>query len=373
MKKLSLVRGNRISVIDFYKNFKQFDIKFLSGNTSPLNPTELQLPDSMKLINLKLRNAFFIDPVEALTNNINNLSWKFFNDMERHLENANLIGITDTYYFWNYQAADFAHQHDIPLYTVIWCNIPHHITSIVPPYSVITQKVIESTQLFILRNEKAREFTHSLQIPESKIKVIHKGIDLQKFNPGEEKEEREQINILYVGALTKAKGVDALLKAFLKLESKYPISLTIAGNGSLNEEIQKLARSHKINFYHSVPYNELPLLYCNADIFCSPSRIHKIAGITIWQEYFSYTLMEAQAAGLPIITTPTGGILEEVDQRNYFVQDIDSVQLEKSMEQLILNKSERKSLGQINRQRAEKQYDSKIQAALTEEALLKIV
>jgi glycosyltransferase involved in cell wall biosynthesis len=293
--------------------------------------------------------------------------------MEQYLEKSDLIGITDTYYFWNYQAVKYAILHNIPIYTVIWCNIPYHITSYVPPYSYITQKVIDNTQLFILRNEKALEFTRSLHIPESKIKIIHKGIDLQKFTPPPRGVNREEINILYVGAITKAKGVDALIKAFLNIEKNYPITLTLAGTGPLENAIENLSHSHKIYFKHNVPYKDLPSLYQNADIFCSPSRIHKALGITLWQEYFSYTLMEAQAAGLPIVTTPTGGIVEEVDERNYFVEDIDSFQLEKSLVQLITNESERKNLGEINRQRAEKQYDSKIQARLTEEALLKIV
>ena len=107
-----------------------------------------------------------------------------------------------------------------------------------------------------------------------------------------------------------------------------------------------------------------------ADIFVTPSKNLKFLSIKVWEEYFSYTLMEAQASGLPIVATRCGGISEEIDSRNYRVPQGDKEALYKALEGLIESSTKRRQLGDINRRRAEKLFDSRVQAKLTEKAIL---
>lgn len=134
-----------------------------------------------------------------------------------------------------------------------------------------------------------------------------------------------------------------------------------------------LSRTLPIDLKGFVPYHTLPEVYNQADIFCAPSKETKLFGIRVWEEYFSYALMEAQASGLPIVATRTGGIPEEVDDRNPLIQPGDRRALYKSLKGLILNKKKRDQLGKINRKRAEFFFDARIQAEKTEEAICEII
>jgi len=82
-------------------------------------------------------------------------------------------------------------------------------------------------------------------------------------------------------------------------------------------------------------------------------------------------LMEAQASGLPIVATNSGGIPEEVDSRNFLVGPGDVDDLYNSLKKLVVDKNLRKKLSVINRRRAEKMFNSEMQAEKTEEAIIR--
>lgn len=175
------------------------------------------------------------------------------------------------------------------------------------------------------------------------------------------------INILFVGNLTRAKGIDDLVFVFKKLRNNYQnIKLTVCGDGPLD----KILKSDGVLYKGKVKYDSLPEIYKTADIFVSPSKDVKIFGIKVWEEYFSYTLMEAQAAGLPIIATKCGGISEEIDSRNYLITQGDRDGLYNALDGLINDSKKRLMLGEINRRRALEYFDARIQAAATEREII---
>ncbi|MDQ3098619.1 MAG: glycosyltransferase family 4 protein [bacterium] len=370
MKKLTVNSESRLVNLDLYNRFQDFR-PHLYG-TESFSPNINSFPN-IAYTPLPYRKPFGFDPLELKYKNPNNMSWQTLSNIESVLEGSSLIGITDTYYFWNYQAVQFAKKNKIPAYTVIWCNLPRHISSWLPPYSWITKQVINNTSLFILRNNKAYEFTDSLKIPREKTIVIYPGINLERFTPALNK-DNSTVKILYVGGLTKAKGIVTLLKAFSQVfQSIKKIELHIAGSGQFEEMIRNASTELPIKYYGRIDYSQLPEIYRSADIFCSPSETDTLASFPIWREYFSYTLLEAQASGLPIITTKSGGITEEVDCQNGFVAEADVNKLATELSKMINDSDERIRLGKLNRARAEKLFDNKIQATLLESELLKLV
>lgn len=371
MKTLSLVCGSRYSVFDFYKKIKSLNVNFLSGNSSKIDEHSLDLPKNAHLTNLKLINPYKIDPIELFYKKPNNLSWKYFEKLEQYINASHIVGLYDTYYFWNNQAVEIAKKKNLPIFLELWCTIPHHITSLIPPYSFITKKVVDYASLVILRNKTAYKFAKSLGIPDSKIAVSYMGINLEHFTVAPK--INETITILYIGALVKEKGVLLLLNAFEKLTQKYSnIKLKLAGDGSLRSVIELASKKLPIEYHGYLSYQELPTLYHQSDIFCSPSYTQKIFNIPIWQEYFSYTLMEAQASGLPIVATHSGGIPEEVEN-NLLIPENDQVALYRALEELITNESKRLELGTLNRQRAEKLFNLNTQIVQTESLIQRIL
>jgi len=97
-------------------------------------------------------------------------------------------------------------------------------------------------------------------------------------------------------------GVDKTVEAFAYLKDNYPeATLTIAGYGSEDERLRRLAASLKISgirFVGRVEPREIPGLYDEGDIFVNSSTV----------DNQPLSILEAFAAGLPVVTTGTGDI-----------------------------------------------------------------
>lgn len=352
LPRLLVIRPFREACRDFYTEFTKFDVTYLTVGDKPL------IKKNFKVVN----TSYY-----PHNGKVSNLSWVYIKNMEKYVKDTDIICIGDNYYFYNLQAVILARKYHKKVVTILWATIPNHISSWLPPYGLITKIVTKATNLFILRDKSALPFAISIGASKEKIKIIYKGIDINKFYPVKKKSDKS-INILYVGQIVKSKGVFDLIKAFeMLLVDGLNVTLTLAGSGYIGDISDK-----KIKIWGFIGHDKLPEIYRQADIFCSPSKQIKILGIKIWEEYFSYTLMEAQASGLPIVTTKSIGVSEEVDPRNEFVEKGDVFALYKSLRKLVKNSKLRQELGTINRKRAVKVFDARLQAEKTEKEIYKL-
>lgn len=169
--------------------------------------------------------------------------------------------------------------------------------------------------------------------PVEKIETVHNGIDLKNFTrKGVSPVSRQQIGfndddfvVVYSGRINKEKGVSELIDAMLMLKDIPNIKLMIIGGtffGNADNEdefvcsLKNKANSieHKIIFTGFISYNDIADYLQIADIAVIPS---------IWDDPFPTTELEAQAMGLPIITTVRGGIPEEVSEDNAILLETD--------------------------------------------------
>jgi len=136
--------------------------------------------------------------------------------------------------------------------------------------------------------------------------IIPNGIDLEHFNPGVPVVERFRdgmINILFVGRMEKRKGLDYLIRAYAQLKQENPaVRLIVVGPGKvLRRRYEKMVKKHgikDIEFVGRVSYEELPMYYKTADIYCSPAT---------GRESFGIVLLEAMALGKPIVASGIEG------------------------------------------------------------------
>ncbi len=113
----------------------------------------------------------------------------------------------------------------------------------------------------------------------------------------------ESIKFLYLGQIEKHKGVFLLIQAFKKLKLKFPQSeLLIAGHGSQLEAIKlKIGDDSQIKVLGKIEENSISSLMATADFLVLP---------TLCYENCPTVILEAFAAGLPVIAADIGGISE---------------------------------------------------------------
>lgn len=175
----------------------------------------------------------------------------------------------------------FLYKIIVPLVKLIWKNASHVISN------------SEGLKNLALRTK-----------PNQKIGVIYNGVNIEEFNPLEDK-QNDKFKVICVSRITARKGINYLIEATDQLVKKnYNIELEIVGEGNekakLEKMVEKLELGNHVKFLGIIPHNELPALYSQADIFVLPSL----------NEGMSNTVLEALASGLPIVATDTGGTRE---------------------------------------------------------------
>jgi glycosyltransferase involved in cell wall biosynthesis len=204
------------------------------------------------------------------------------------------------------------------------------------------------------------------------IQTVHNGIDLQNFSRKEEPTVSRQdlgfsdydFVMVYSGRINSEKGVSELIDAMLQLTDYPQIKLMIIGGsffGNTNNEdvfVRSLKdKAHdvkdRITFTGFIPYKSVPDYLQLADIAVLPS---------MWEEPFGLTIAEALAAGLPLITTQSGGIPEICDGVATIVDRKDIVNnLINAIINLYENPDRRKQMSEDSIKRA-KHFDKDIYA-----------
>lgn len=191
-------------------------------------------------------------------------------------------------------------------------------------------------------------------VPEHKIYVLPNCLDFKAFNESsqyESKMDRDDIILGTVGRLEIVKGLDYLLMAIPGILKNFPkAGLEIIGDGSqidnLKELSIKLKISNSVNFFGKFT-NVIPF-YNKMDIFILPSIL----------EGFGIVLLEAMAAGVPVIATNVDGIREVVvdGESGILIPPKDPDAIAKAVSQLINDPKLRNRLVENGFRRAQ-QFD----------------
>ena len=145
--------------------------------------------------------------------------------------------------------------------------------------------------------------------------------------------------ILTVGRLTEVKGTEFLLRSLPLLKTKN-IHLIIVGEGILLKNLKKLSKSieveKKVTFFGSANKEELSQLYKISDVFVFPSIVTNDGG----SEGTGLVIPEAMDAGLPVIASNVGGIIDiiENDINGIFVNEKDPKSIAEAVDRLLSDK-----------------------------------
>ena len=160
-----------------------------------------------------------------------------------------------------------------------------------------------------------------------------------------------RVNVLYVGRAEKRKGLPYLIRAFRMLHARMPNTrLIVVGPDSrrLRRYQASIGREMRpsIVFVDGVSNADLPRYHRSAQIFCSPATGHESQG---------YVLLEAMAAGLPVVASNIEGyasvLTHEVE--GLLVPPQDSLALADALTTLARDAGARARIGMAGRIRAE--------------------
>ncbi|MDP5141549.1 glycosyltransferase [Rheinheimera baltica] len=145
-----------------------------------------------------------------------------------------------------------------------------------------------------------------LGIARDKIHVVYNGVDHNLFSQKCERPIPENY-LLFVGNLKKDKGVMELLQAFGEVSLRYPkLKLLVAGRGDMRQSMEQYLCGQvfrdKVELLGSVAHSVLPQLMQHAELLVLPS----------YHEGVPNVLLEAMAAGTPVVASAVGGIPEVV-------------------------------------------------------------
>lgn len=192
-------------------------------------------------------------------------------------------------------------------------------------------ELYNTAALIITVSEYIKTCVQTIYPHSKKTITIHNGIDLLEFshhNKGKRSElglQNDDFILVFSGRINQDKGVMELIEAMQLLKEYKNIKLMIIGStffanttndNSFTTELKAKAWNMKehILFTGFIPYSKIPNYLSMADVAVIPS---------VWNDPFPTTVLEAQAMGLPIITTRRGGIPEEVTEENAILLNTD--------------------------------------------------
>jgi len=358
MKKVAIVRGkflNKYEMQIFEPLRKKYQITAFASY-APFHDTftfsTVKLPSPMDIpefpFKMQILNRLFVDA-------------HYLYELEENIKGYDIVHSAETFYSYTHQALNAKKKGYVKkVIATVLENIPFN------------NEGIRGRKQF--KETARRELDHIIALTKrtktalllegadpKKITVIPHGIDTKNFKPTDTflqqiSSVKKDICIVFAGRLEVYKGVFEILYSAKMLINdkdlkKFTIHVMFVGDGS--EKKNMLAMEKRLGIepiveHVHVPYKNMPQLYQKADIFVAPSKASKY-----WQEQYNTTLLEAQASSLPIVTTYSGGIVENVGDAAVLVQPGDTLSLTYALKKFILDPNLRLLYAKKARQRAQ--------------------
>lgn len=176
--------------------------------------------------------------------------------------------------------------------------------------------LFDQATLFVTEGAAGRDQLIKQGCRPEKIRVAHLGVDVKRIPFHLRPKPANQLKLVQAATLTPKKGHETTLKAFISAAPFCPgMTLTIVGSdpeglkAGLQERVVAAGLSERVAFKEFVPVAELHQFLSDFDVFIHPSR-HSEAGDS--EGGAPIVLLDAQATGLPVLSTRHCDIPEEV-------------------------------------------------------------
>ena len=203
-----------------------------------------------------------------------------------------------------------------------------------------------------VNSEQYRQSWIDRGIDPAKLKILPRGLDTSLFSPtrGEPDfwrqfgSDGDGVRLLFVGRVSKEKDLDILVQAFRNLRGEnVPVQLSIVGHGPYSATLATMMPEACFTGY--LAGTELARAYASSDIFVFPSTT----------DTFGNVIIEAQAAGLPVVVSDAGGPRELVTDgvTGFVTKALDVGDFTNAIRRLVENEALRKEMGAAARRSVE--------------------
>jgi glycosyltransferase involved in cell wall biosynthesis len=168
-------------------------------------------------------------------------------------------------------------------------------------YSRLERTLMNRTDLFLFESAFARDtYQRTIGTPKGLVRCVFNGVTADEFDPIVK--AADATNVVYVGEFRHIKGADLLIDAVARLRADgKPVTLTLAGDGeeleALKAQIEKLGLTEAVRFIGHV---KARYGFSKGNVLVVPSR----------GDSMPYVVIEAAAAGIPMVAANVGGIPE---------------------------------------------------------------
>ena len=170
-------------------------------------------------------------------------------------------------------------------------------------------EVFHATDRALAVSKFIAQALRSAGCPESKIVVHYIGVNTEYFSPGDQ--PRATNRVLFVARLVPKKGLIHLIRAMQRVQQTIPgVELVVAGDGPLRADLEKEVGDRRVRctFVGVQTPAQVRELMRGATVLCGPG----VVATTGDAEGLGIIFLEAQAVGLPVVASTSGGIGEGI-------------------------------------------------------------
>ena len=242
------------------------------------------------------------------------------------LQGADIVHSQDLVFWYSMQAAKLKRELGYKLVLTVWETLPfmHAYRNVrTRPYR---DRGLRETDLFLCATERARLALLLEGADDNRIRICPPGVDVELFEAARPTTPLDHHLVVSPGRLVWEKGHQDVIRAVATLryglvdggEAARDIRALIIGKGPEERRLRAYARelgvADAVEIRRNVPYSDMPGVYAQASCLVLASL-----PVWFWEEQFGMVLVEAIAAGLPIVASTSGAIPEVVgDQASYF-------------------------------------------------------
>jgi len=279
--------------------------------------------------------------------------------LEKALRQATHVCVNETHNVSSAQACRLAARRPhMRVVTVCYENIPFRYEDNAV-FRARKAFVRDHSDLLVALTPAAATALRIEGVPPHKIVVQPYGVDPERFSAskrtpalhGASEAGPDDVVVLFAGRLIQEKGLTNLLLATSNIQH-LPVQVVIVGSGPELPRLERAADAlrlrKRVTFLPWMTHAEMPALMASADIFAMPSL-----PTPYWEEQLGFSLIEAMASGVPIISTDSGAIPFVVGEAGILVPPYDVNALSAAVARLINDADLRKRMGDAGRARVE--------------------